>query len=399
MGAESIGLTGRVGLALGSGAARGWAHIGVIRALERAGVRPDVVCGTSMGAMVGAAYASKNFDDFEKWGRGLDWRQLVGYFDFSLRGGLIGARKLFEFVEETLPGSTIESLSMPFAAVGTDLANGQEVWMREGDLLGALRASVAVPGLITPVRWEGRWMVDGGLVNPVPVSLCRALGADSVIAVDLNTTLLGRRLGESGPGDPLTSRGASRAAGASLAADSSLSEGSAPAEGSRRAEGSPLAEGSALAEDSPLAEGSPSAEGRRALRVDARKAGSSETMTEDDEWSVSGLNSKLKEFAGELRDRFVGDPTLDRDAPPTIFDVMANAVNIMQVRIGRSRMAGDPPELLITPRMSDFAMLDFDRAEEAIEEGSRAVARALEASGYRMDRNESGWVSNVEDDK
>lgn len=325
-------MTGRVGLALGSGAARGWAHIGVIRALDEAGIRPEVVCGTSMGAMVGAAYASGSLDAFEVWGRELNWRQLVGLFDFSLRGGLIGARRLFEFVEEKLPDRTIESLPMPFAAVGTDLANGQEVWMREGDLLEALRASVALPGLITPVRWQGRWMVDGGLVNPVPVSLCRALGADSVIAVDLNTTLLGRRPSLTEPQNVLTSEGAARAAESSLSVD-------IPPVGEPRASDS---------------------EGPEA----------------------GGLNASLKELAADLRDRFMGEPAPDRDAPPTIFDVMANTVNIMQVRIGRSRMAGDPPELLITPRMSDFAILDFDRAAEAIEEGRGAVARALEASGH-----------------
>lgn len=299
-----------VGLALGSGAAKGWAHIGVIRALEAEGIRPDVVCGTSIGAIVGAAYAADDLDEFEEWGRSLEWTDMVSYLDLSFRGGLIRARRLFEFFEQGSERQTIESLKRPFAAVGTDLRNGQEVWMRSGSLLDALRASVAIPGLITPWQWKGRWMVDGGLVNPVPVSLCRALGADRVIAVDLNTTLLGRRL-----------------------ANGATSGAEAPAP------------------------------------VLPEQVGP--------ELEQTGLQAVLRKLAAEVRDRIgSGDDEL-REETPTIYDVMANSINIMQVRIGRSRMAGDPPELLITPRMSDFGILDFDRAEEAIEEGRRAVAQAL----------------------
>jgi NTE family protein len=238
---------------------------------------------------------------------------MIGYLDLSFRGGLVRARRLFEFFEHELPGATIESLPRPFAAVGTDLRTGEEVWMRKGSLLDALQASVAMPGLITPTQREGRWLVDGGLVNPVPVSLCRALGADRVIAVDLNTTLLGRRMMQGAGAD-------------------------AP-------------------EPAPVL---------------PEQAGPREEGT--------GLQSILRKLAAELRERIGSDDDDVREETPTIYDVMANSVNIMQVRIGRSRMAGDPPELLITPRMHDFGVLDFDRAEEAIAEGRRAVARALASS-------------------
>ena len=297
--AEAYGLRGRVGIALGSGAARGFAHIGVMRALREVGIRPEVVCGTSMGAIVGAAVAADHLDPFEAWARGLEWRQLAGYFDVTLRGGLIKARKLFEFIDQALPQQRIEELPRPFAAVGTDLANGQEVWMREGPLTEALRATVALPGLITPARWQGRWLVDGGLVNPVPVSLCRALGADSVIAVDLNTTLLGRRFQNE----------------------------------------------------------------TRSAPEPSQDRGRDET-------------SFFSEIADQLRERFGLDA--ENAELPTLYEVAANAVNIMKVRIGRSRMAGDPPELLITPRMADFGILDFDRAGEAIEEGEAATHRVLQ---------------------
>jgi NTE family protein len=310
MSPASLGLPGRIGLALGSGAARGWAHVGVIRALAERGIEPAIVCGTSMGAVVGAAYAAKLLDAFESWARRLEWRQMVRYVDISFRGGLVDPRGLFTFFEESLPGRSIESLDLPFAAVGTDLANGQEVWMRDGDLVAALRASIALPGLITPARWRDRWMVDGGLTNPVPISLCRALGAASVIAVDLNTTLLGRRLQE----------------------------------GSR----------------------------------DARSASKRDGEEPEDLALGARLTGALRDLASDLRERLDGARSEDEGpSMPSLYEVMANSVNIMQMRIARSRMAGDPPELLITPRMHDFAILDFDRAAEAIDEGRRAVGRAI----------------------
>lgn len=303
----STTLHGRVGLALGSGAARGWAHIGVIRGLEDAGVEPEIICGSSIGAVVGGAYAAGALDLFEQWVRRLDWRQVVGYFDLSLRGGLIKARKVFDILGTNLPDRGFDELGKSFGAVATDLVTGQEVWLREGTLYDALRASVALPGLITPARIDGRWLVDGGLVNPVPVSLCRAMGADSIIAVDLNTALVGRRF--------------------------------------------------------------------RAQRTVAARPK-----------PERGLHGVLQDIAGELRVRRGRTDETDEDkdelpSMPSIYEVITSSVNIMQVRISRSRMAGDPPDVLVAPRLSDFALLDFDRAGEAIEEGRRAVAAALAAGG------------------
>ncbi len=325
---------GRIALALGSGAAKGWAHIGVIRALEARGVRPEVICGTSMGAIVGAAYAADQLDEFEEWAGSLEWTSVVSFLDLAMRGGLIKAQRLFEFFAEQLPEARIEDLPRPFAAIGTDLATGQEVWMREGSLVDALRATIALPGLITPSRWQDRWMVDGGLVNPVPVSLARALGADFVIAVDLNTTLLGRRLNEE-----------------------------APAEGEREAADEAEAAEAALAEW----EGSGGAEGEREAAAFGMDF-------------ADRLNVAFREIANEWRERF-GSEAPPRADMPSLYDVLANSINIMQMRIGRSRMAGDPPELLITPRLHDFGVLDFDRSAEAIEEGARAVERAW-AAGF-----------------
>lgn len=322
-----------IGLALGSGAARGWSHIGVIRALIEARIEPEIVCGASAGAVVGAFYAANELDAFERWVRGLDRRQLMAYFDPTLRGGLLKARKIFAALAEQLPDRPIESLPRPFAAVATELASGHEIWLREGSLLAALRASIALPGLVVPEHLDSRWLVDGGLVNPVPISLCRAMGAASVIAVDLNTTLLAGRRNAEG----LAARGSA--------------EDEAP-------QSDPLALDAAVAEEAVAEE--------RGLLSSA---------------TAARLFSSFQGVAADLLDQFGSDEGTEPSSSPTptLYEVISNSINIMQIRIGRSRMAGDPPELLITPRLQDFALLDFDRADEAILAGRRAVAHALAA--------------------
>ena len=183
----------RIGLALGSGSARGWSHIGIIEALIAAGIEPDVVCGTSIGALVGAAYVTGTLDKLSKWAKAITWRQVLGLMDVGLSGGgLIDGKQVVKSLRDLGITGVIEDLAKPFAAVATDLATGREVWFRSGPVLDAVRASIAVPGIFSPVRHKGQWLLDGGLVNPVPVSLCRTLGADVVIAVNLNGDQLGR---------------------------------------------------------------------------------------------------------------------------------------------------------------------------------------------------------------
>ncbi|WP_258868171.1 patatin family protein [Alkalilimnicola ehrlichii] len=183
----------KIGIALGSGSARGWSHIGVLTALAEAGIEPDIVCGSSIGALIGGVYAAGRLDDIEAWGNSLTRREVFSYMDFTLSGGgAIAGKRLMEVCSEYIEGCDIECLPKRFGAVATDLKTGTEVWLQEGPLQTAIRASISLPGLLTPVHVDGRWLVDGGLVNPVPVSLCRALGADIVIAVNLNGDLLGR---------------------------------------------------------------------------------------------------------------------------------------------------------------------------------------------------------------
>ncbi len=292
----------RLGLALGSGAARGWAHIGVIRALEEAGLRPDVVSGTSIGALVGGAYAAGYLDALEAWVRDLQWTDVVSLLDLKLDGGLIEGRKLFDLFAHRFRDWLIEALPMPYGAVATNLYSGREVWFREGSLFAAMRASIALPGLFTPVVHEDEVLVDGGLVNPVPVSLCRAMGADVVIAVDLNSDIVGKHL--------------------------------------RKAE---------------------------------------ETHWGEALEHVLGEEVSRSRFVRSLLDgamRIKGwvEEASPRE-PPSMMEVVASSINIMQVRITRSRMAGDPAEAVITPRLSELGMMEFHRAECAIEEGRRAVAR------------------------
>jgi NTE family protein len=297
----------RIGLALGGGSARGWAHIGVIRTLAEAGIVPDIVCGTSIGALVGAAYVDGNLDRLEQWTKSLTLQTVVGFLDFSLGGGLIKGEKLIEFFRSHFVDVPISELPLPFAAVATDLQTGREVWLQEGMVSDAVRSSIALPGLFTPVENEGRWLVDGGLVNPVPVSLCRAMGADLVIAVDLNSDIVGRHL---------------RGARASKAAAPDHSEGI----------------------------------GETVL---ARIQSGMETL------GIAGPKMPYNR--------------------PSMLEVVTSSINIMQARITRSRLAGDPADVLISPRLAEFDLMEFHRAAVAIEIGSRATKPVLQQIHFLLE--------------
>lgn len=285
----------RLGIALGSGAARGWAHIGILRALEQNGIVPDIVAGTSIGALVGAAYASARLDQLEEWVTQIDWWEIIRYMDLRL-GGVEGERLMRAFGErvEDVP---IETLPKPFGAVATDLQTGREVWFQKGSLLEAVRASIALPGLFSPLRYQGRWLVDGGLVDPLPVSLCRALGADQVIAINLNGDIVGRHVnGRSRPATP-----------------------------------------------NPLL---------------ARLSAGWQAM-------LGNNHQPARPKAPET------------DEPPGLFDVMAGSINIMQDRITRARLAGDPPDIVLSPRLAHLGLMEFDHASEAIAAGMDCVRRHL----------------------
>ncbi len=291
----------KIGLALGSGVARGWAHLGVLRALNRYGIEPDVIVGTSIGAVVGGIHLAGKAEALEAWARSLTKVRMISYIDFRMRnGGMLGGRHLIDAMRHELGEIKIEDLDRPFVAVATDLVTGHEVWLRNGDMVDAMRTSFSLPGIFEPMQHEQRWLVDGALVNPVPVSVCRALGAQMVIAVNLNADIIGKE----------------RRAGAAV----------------------------------------PTVAGFDLL---------SEIQSSDE----ASVKSRIGALASRI---FRREPS-----QPSMFGVMISALGIVQDRISRSRLAGEPPDVHITPRLGNVGLFEFDRADEIIAEGEDSVERVL----------------------
>ena len=301
----------KIGLALGSGSSRGWSHIGIIKELSRMGVSPSIICGTSVGAMVGAAYARGNLENLESWACSLTKFDVAKFFDINIAmTGFVDCQRFHDFLNEYIADDedTIEDLSKVYAAISTDLETGREVWLREGSIIEAVWASMSMPGLFPPIRHDDRWLVDGGLVNPVPVSVCRALGADIVIAVNLNGDIVGKRFDK-------------------------------PVDG-------------------------PNTE-------------------QNGHESIGG---KITELVREYTNLPFFDDDDDRQ-PPSLLDAIAASVNITQDRITRSRMAGEPPDIVFTPKLSDIGLLELYRAKEAITAGEKCVLRKIPEIEYVLGMN------------
>jgi NTE family protein len=293
-----------IGLALGGGAARGFAHIGILRTLIAHGIVPNVVVGTSIGAVVGGAFAAGHLDTLEEWARSLQLRNILGYLDVRLNGsGLIGGEKLAAQLEASIGKTLIEELPLKFASVATEVRTGHEIWLTHGRVVDAMRASYALPGIFAPVLIGDRWLVDGALVNPVPVSVARAMGAEIVIAANLSS-------------DFFPQSTTIHAHGASAAAAQAAAEQPPPKRGFGK--------------------------------------------------FFSPERTVKREFFGS-RGR------------PGISSVMVDAFNIMQDRITRARLAGDPPDLLISPRVGQIGWFDFHRASDLIDFGARAAERAIDS--------------------
>ena len=283
----------KIGLALGSGSSRGWSHIGIINELALLGIHPDIVCGTSVGAMVGAAYATGNLEKLQSWACSVTKFDVAKFLDISTSfTGFVHTERFHNFLNENIAGDEdlIEDLPRVYAAIATDLETGREVWLQHGSVIQAVWSSMALPGLFPAIRHNDRWLVDGGLVNPVPVSVCRALGADIVIAVNLNGDIVGKR-----------------------------------------------------------------------LRKTTAKNGSS-------------VGGKLSELVKEYTNLSLFEPA-NKEQPPGLLEAIAASVKITQVRITRSRLAGEPPDILFSPKLSDISLLELYRAEQAIEEGQKCVQR------------------------
>jgi len=318
----------RLGIALGSGSARGWTHIGVLRALGERGFVPDVVAGASVGALVGAAEAAGRLDALEQWVCTLTQRDVWRLVDTRFRGGgVMSGNRLMQAIAAHIGDAPIESLPIAFGAVAADLYTGEEIWLREGSYMAAVRASSGMPGLFAPTWHGGRWLIDGGVVNPVPVSMCRALGADVVIAVDLSRSVT--HVDQRAPQQPAASR-------------------AAPGRG----------------DDQDDEHGNDGAtepgDGAEATAILAKWSG-----------LVDGLVESFR----------------SRRSEPGLLEVMSGSVNIMQDRITRSRLAIDPADLVLRPDLADFQLMDFHRAREAIDIGHRlveATAEQLDPIGERL---------------
>ncbi len=290
----------KIGLALGAGVARGWAHIGVLRRLREEGIPIDMVAGTSIGAVVGGAYASDSLNEIEEWARGLKEYNFFRLLDLRLGGGLFGSDKLNRLMDDRFGNVAFEDLKTPFTAVACELKSGHEIWLDSGDMSDAIRASFAIPGIFEPRKLNGRWLVDGALVNPVPVSVCRAAGCEIVIAVNLAEDLYGRRRAQ--------------------------------------------ADGALKSDD---------------YGVFAES---------DDRAAMLGKTQKSSVFR-----KIFGHK---KDAPSLFANLMAS-LNIMQNRLSRSRLAGDPPDVSISPKVGHIGLMEFHRASELIDEGATAFDLAL----------------------
>jgi NTE family protein len=343
----------KIGLALGSGAARGWAHIGVIQALEEMGVNIDIVSGCSIGSYVGASYASGKLPELAEWVESLtDWQVYalmgVGFH----KGGLMSGLKVFQALQENFSFATFEELNKPFAAVATDLYSGREVNFLSGSVIEAVKASCAIPGLFPPMLFKNRWLVDGGVVNPVPVNMCRLLGADVVIAVNLSADFRPQSLVtnpiDHGNNQKKTSDFLKRSH-------------------------QQIQQWFKKGEDTVVDTGS-------------EPQATAQVLVENEECLTQACleilepanveQQKTKELSDE--DHIVVPPA------PSIINAMTGSLDILSARVTRSRLAGDPPDILIEPQLRDFGMMEFYRAKELIEHGRASVHRIADQIKYQL---------------
>lgn len=297
----------KLGIALGSGGARGWVHVGVLQALKKHGLEPDVVCGCSMGALVGGAYVSGELDSLETWALSIGRLDMLRYLDINiLNGGVIDGESIMSILQDFKKDALIESLEKPFTAIATDLLTGREIWLQDGSLSEAIRASISIPGIFSPQKTGGKWLLDGGLTNPVPVSACRALGAEIIIAVNPTAGVLEYRYRDLETPEEINAN-------------------------------------------------------------EPRSALLDRLFDTVPDRIKSGVKAMTPDFLNADIDRI------------SYFDVLSSSIDIMTDQIMRSRLAGEPPHIMLQPRLGRFGTLDFHRAEEAITEGRNIVQDALPA--------------------
>ena len=299
---DNINHNSALGVALGSGSARGFAHIGVLKALQEMKIYPRVISGCSVGAFVGGAYIANNLESLEQWVCQLKWKEVLSFFDFNFSGGgIIMGERFSRFMAEYLGEKNIQDFDIRFGAVSTELTTGREVWFQEGLLHDAVRASMSLPGLFAPVRINNQMLADGGIVNPVPVSICRAMGARIVLAVNLNNDVIGKHFVNKPRTIPFK--------------------------------------------------------------------WSAEISESDDNETQNPLKQRLIKGLKQSMNAVFPNRHEHKVKMPNMFDILASSVNIMQDRITRSRMAIDPPDILLEPCLSHVGWLEYYRADECIQEG------------------------------
>jgi len=319
----------KVGIAFGSGGARGWAHIGVINALEEAGISIDCVAGTSMGSLVGAALAAGRVRELQKTALELDWRQVMYYFlEFGFpRSGLIDGERIVGTIRQQIATTTIEALPVPYRAVAADLRTGDEVVIGDGDVIAAVRASISIPGMFTPVSRDDRLLVDGGTVNPVPVSVVREMGADYAIAVNISARFAGK-------------------------------------------EAPPSAPQPAPRDEEPAVEDAPK-----------------------DPWERMVDKIRRKTRLLDPRSLQPVQQWIAKSDAPNIFDVLGDSFRIMETQLAAIQLAGCPPDLLIEPELPDVNFMEFHRAQEIIDRGHEAARKALDGNDSWRVLSAGGWRS------
>lgn len=297
----------KIGLALGSGSARGMSHIGVINALEDIGVYPDVIAGCSVGSLVGASYATSNLKKLESWALSMSESKIRKFLKININAsGFINAKELQDLFDKTigLESLTFDDMDKTFGAVATNLNTGKEVWLKEGSVHDALWSSMAFPGLFPSVLKNNRWLVDGGLVNPVPVSLCRALGADVVIAVNLNSDIISRYSVEEDENSTLD-------------------------------------------------------------------VSNDENLWERAKVEIKNTFNIVKTNGNSIKE-------------PSSLEMISNAIHIMSSNLTSGRLAGDPPDVLLQPRLQNIGLLQIYKAKESIAEGYACVQRMAEEIKFRV---------------
>jgi len=337
----------KIGLALGSGASRGWAHIGVIQALEEMDIQIDVVSGCSIGSYVGAAYASGKLPELAEWVESLTEWQVFALMGVGFhKGGLVSGLKVFKALHENFSFETFEELNKPFAAVATDLYSGREVNFMSGSVIEAVKASCAIPGLFPPLLFENRWLVDGGVVNPVPVNMCRMLGADVVIAVNLSADFRPQSLVNN-----------------------------------------PIDHGNNQKKTSDFFK-------RSQQQIQQWFTKNEDTDPETQQQNLIADNEFLTEECLEIleptnveqqiAENLISEEQIVVPPAPSIINAMTGSLDILSARVTRSRLAGDPPDILIEPQLRDFGMMEFYRATELIEHGRASVKRIADQIKYQL---------------